>query len=142
MSNRYTEDVILQALDDDAAEVAKESANGASDPGDEDVYWPWSREAASLIRKYQAEVDDLRTGRQLVFELLEGLRPEIAANFLIRHMRGPDAENARAAREMTQYFRETNDAIGSLLDRPAEEYDQQKRDSINNKCAGHSADSL
>lgn len=126
---RYTEDEILAALDRDTADVARESAEGASDPDDDDVYWPWSREAALLIRQHQAELDELRTGRMLVFDLLETLRPEIAANCLIRHMRGEDADMARAARAMAQYFRETHDGIGALLDRPAEAYDMRMREA-------------
>ena len=122
-ARRYTEEEILIALDGDAADVAKESAAGASDPGDADVYWPWSREAALLIRELQGKVDSLFAGHMLALEFMAGIRPHIVADFLIRHMRSGDPEEARQARDMAQYFRETSDPIGSLLDRSAEAYD-------------------
>lgn len=124
---RYTEEEILAALDGDAVDVARESAEGASDPGDPDVYWPWSREAALLIRELQDKLEGLMAGHMLALEFMSGLRPVIVANFLAKAMRSEDERKAREARDMAQYFRETSDPIGSLLDRAAEEYDNRMR---------------
>lgn len=109
-----TEDEILRAMRSGAAGEGAEAS--------------WCQEAALLIHEMQNELDQQHEARRIMYGLLENLRPEIAADCMIRHMRGKDPDAAAAARKMAQYFRETNDAIGSLLDRPADDYDARMRE--------------
>lgn len=120
-ARRYTEEDILSALDSDAQAVLEDVKAG--DPGDDDVHWPWSREAAQLIRELQGGIDSMFAARMLALDFMAEIRPSIVADFLIRHMRSGDADKAREAREIAQFFRETSEPIGSLLDRPAAAYD-------------------
>jgi len=80
--------------------------------------------AAALIRKQEVKIGHYLEIDGLVCDLLGNLRPEITARLLSTLMRGPDGPKAVAARDMAQFFIETHDAIGDLLDRPALDYDR------------------
>ncbi|MEX6780191.1 hypothetical protein [Pseudomonas aeruginosa] len=61
--------------------------------------------------------------RCLAQDFMEEQSAEVTAKFLISHMRGTDAVKAAAARDLSQYFLETNDAVASLLEPVCNSYD-------------------